>query len=42
MVMRAQHRARADSNRLRLVRGPSPVQAVFEMCGLMSYLPFLD
>ena len=41
LILAADARSRADSNRLRLVRGPRQVQRVFELTG-MTDLPFID
>lgn len=40
LVLSAHARSRADSNRLSLVRGPTSVQRVFELCGVEDLLPF--
>ena len=40
LLMQAQARSRADSDRLRLLRGPADVQRVFELCGVDGLLPF--
>ncbi len=42
LVLITEARSRADSNRLRLVRGPRAVQRVFELAGIESRLPFID
>lgn len=42
LVIAASARARADSNRLRLVRGGHAVQRVFELSGVADTLPFID
>jgi stage II sporulation protein AA (anti-sigma F factor antagonist) len=42
LVLRAEARSRADSNRLRLRRGPASVQRVFAITGLDGVLPFAD
>ena len=42
LLLRAQARSRADSNRLRLVRGPRRVQRVFELTNTEELLPFLN
>jgi anti-anti-sigma factor len=42
LVLGATARARADSNRLSLVRGSPPVQRVFELSGVDDTLPFID
>ena len=40
-ILQAHARSQADSNRLRLVRGPRRVQRVFELTGMESRLPFI-
>jgi anti-sigma B factor antagonist len=40
LLMEAQARARADYDRLLVLRGPAPVQRVFELCGVDDLLPF--
>jgi len=42
LVLEAHARSRADSNRLRLRRGPAAVQRVFELSGVTDTLPFGD
>jgi anti-sigma B factor antagonist len=42
LLISAQARSRADSNRLTLLRGPSSVQRVFELTGVLDILPFGD
>lgn len=42
LVLSANARSRADSNRLSIVRGPASVQRVFELSGVDSTLPFVD
>jgi anti-anti-sigma factor len=42
LALAAAARARADSNRLRLVRGAPAVQRVFELSGVADTLPFID
>lgn len=42
VVLRAHARSRADSNRLALLRGPTSVQRVFELCGVSELLPFAN
>jgi anti-anti-sigma factor len=42
LLIHAQDRSRADSNRLRLVRGPRRVQRVFELTDTEALMPFLD
>ncbi len=42
LVLAADARSRADSNRLRLVRGPRRIQRVFQLTGMESRLPFID
>jgi anti-sigma B factor antagonist len=42
LVLQANARARADSCRLTLLRGPRAVQRVFELSGLVELLPFAD
>ena len=41
-LLEASARARANSNRLRLIRGPRRVQRVFELTNTEEILPFLD
>jgi anti-sigma B factor antagonist len=41
-ILRAHARSRADSNRLALLRGPTSVQRLFEICGVSELLPFVD
>jgi anti-anti-sigma factor len=40
LLMHAQARSRAHSDRLMLLRGPTDVQRVFELCGVDGLLPF--
>jgi anti-sigma B factor antagonist len=40
LLMNAQARSRADGARLMLLRGPTAVQRVFELCGVHRLLPF--
>jgi anti-sigma B factor antagonist len=40
LLIQAQARSRADSDRLLVLRGPGPVQRVFELCGVDDLLPF--
>jgi anti-anti-sigma factor len=42
LIIQADARSRADSNRLALLRGPRAVQRVFELTGLLDRLPFAD
>ena len=42
LVLSADARSRADSNRLTLLRGPVAVQRVFEICGIAGLVPFAD
>ena len=42
LLLSAHARSRADSNRLTLLRGPKPVQRVFELTGILDILPFAD
>jgi anti-sigma B factor antagonist len=42
LLMNAQARSRADGARLMLLRGPTAVQRVFELCGVHRLLPFAD
>ncbi|MEA2157468.1 MAG: anti-sigma factor antagonist [Solirubrobacteraceae bacterium] len=42
LVLSAHARSRADSNRLRLIRGPAAVHRVFELSGVDDTLPFDD
>jgi anti-anti-sigma factor len=42
LLLEANARARADSNRLRLIRGSRRVQRVFELTRTEEILPFLD
>jgi anti-sigma B factor antagonist len=42
LLLQAQSRSQADSNRLRLVRGPRRVQRVFELTNTEQLLPFLN
>jgi anti-sigma B factor antagonist len=42
LVLAAHARSRADSNRLRLIRGGPSVQRVFELSGIADTLPFVD
>ena len=42
LLLEADARAKANSNRLRLIRGPRRVQRVFELTNTESILPFLD
>lgn len=42
LLISAHARSRADSNRLTLLRGPSSVQRVFELTGVLNILPFAD
>ena len=42
VMVQAQARSRADSNRLTLIRPPASVHRVFVVCGLERVLPFGD
>jgi anti-sigma B factor antagonist len=42
LILMADARSRADSDRLALLRGPANVQRVFELTGLEDRLPFAD
>jgi anti-sigma B factor antagonist len=42
LILRAEARSRADSCRLRLLRGPASVQRVFAITGMDGVLPFAD
>ncbi len=42
LLVRARDRSRADSARLRVVRGPDAVQRVLEICGVDGVLSFAD
>jgi anti-anti-sigma factor len=42
LILAAHARSQADSDRMRLVRGPRRVQRVFELTGMESRLPFVD
>ncbi len=42
VLLEAHARSQADSDRLRIVRGPRRVQRVFELTGADAALPFLD
>jgi anti-anti-sigma factor len=42
LLLNADARSRADSNRLSLRRGPFAVQRVFELTGVVDLLPFAD
>jgi anti-anti-sigma factor len=42
VILRAHARSRADSNRLALLRGPTAVQRLFELCGVLELLLFAD
>ena len=42
LILMAQERSRADSNRLALLRGPRSVQRVFQLTALEERLPFAD
>jgi len=42
VLLEAAARARANSNRLRLIRGRRRVQRVFELTKTEDFLPFLD
>ncbi len=42
LILRAHARSHADSNRMRLVRGPRQVQRVFQLTDMESRLPFID
>jgi anti-sigma B factor antagonist len=42
VLLSADARSRADSNRLTLLRGPAAVQRVLELTGVVDLLPFAD
>lgn len=42
LLLQAEARSRADSSRLRLVRGSRRVQRVFELTNTEDMLPFID
>ena len=42
LLVAADARSRADSNRLRLLRGPLAVHRVLQICALEDRLPFAD
>ena len=42
LLLSAEARSRADSNRLTLLRGPPAIQRVLEVTGVVKYLPFAD
>jgi anti-anti-sigma factor len=42
VLIAADARSRADSQRLALLRGPDAVQRVFELTGIVDLLPFAD
>ena len=42
LLLAASERARVDSNRLRLIRGPRRVQRVFQLTRTEEALPFID
>jgi anti-anti-sigma factor len=42
LIVSADNRSRADSDRLTLLRGPASVQRVFVLTGLEDRLPFAD
>ena len=42
ILIQADARSRANSNRLALLRGPRAVQRVFELTGILDRLPFAD
>jgi stage II sporulation protein AA (anti-sigma F factor antagonist) len=42
LMVTAAARSRADTNRLRLLRGPAAVQRVFELSAVADLLPFAD
>jgi anti-anti-sigma factor len=42
VMITADTRSRADSQRLALLRGPDAVQRVFELTGVLDLLPFAD
>jgi anti-sigma B factor antagonist len=42
VMIAADARSRADSQRLALLRGPDAVQRVFELTGVVDLLPFAD
>ncbi|HEV7806575.1 MAG TPA: STAS domain-containing protein [Solirubrobacteraceae bacterium] len=42
LIIQADARSRANSNRLTLLRGSAAVQRVFELTGIVGRLPFAD
>ena len=42
LIIEADARSRMNGNRLVLIRGPQPVQRVFEMTGIAERMPFVD
>jgi anti-sigma B factor antagonist len=42
LLIQAHDRSRGDSDRLALLRGPTAVQRVFELTGILDLLPFAD
>jgi anti-sigma B factor antagonist len=42
VMIAADTRSRADSERLMLLRGPDAVQRIFELTGVIDLLPFAD
>jgi anti-sigma B factor antagonist len=42
LLLSANARSRADSDRLALLRGPAAVQRVFQLTGILDRLPFAD
>lgn len=42
LILEADTRSRTDGGRLELIRGPVPVQRVFELTGTSERLPFAD
>jgi anti-sigma B factor antagonist len=41
LILAADERSRRDGERLALIRGPQPVQRVFELTGVTERLPFV-
>jgi len=41
LILAADARSRMDGDRLALIRGPQPVQRVFELTGVTDRLPFV-
>ena len=42
VIIAADERSRQDSQRLALLRGPDAVQRVFELTGVIDFMPFAD